>query len=37
MAGLGMHHPDTMTWAHLHEAVDQIVSAQCITDYRSPC
>jgi hypothetical protein len=36
MAGLGMHRPDSVTWTHLHEPVDQLASAQCITDDPEP-
>src|SRR5579863_8239324 len=28
MRGLGMHGPDTFTYAHLHEAVDKLAAAQ---------
>jgi hypothetical protein len=36
MLGLGMQRPDTFTYAHLHEAVDQLVTAQCVTDDPAP-
>jgi hypothetical protein len=36
MLGLGMHRPDTFTYAHLHEAVDKLVTAQCVTDDPAP-
>jgi hypothetical protein len=36
MLGLGMHRPDTFTYAHLHEAVDKLVTEQCVTDGPAP-
>jgi hypothetical protein len=36
MLGLGMHRPDTFTCAHLHEAVDKLVTAQCVTEDPAP-
>jgi len=36
MVGLGMHQRDAMTWTHLHEPVDRLASAQCVTDDSTP-
>jgi hypothetical protein len=36
MRGLGMHRPDVFTYAHLHEAVDKLATAQCVTDDPGP-
>jgi hypothetical protein len=36
MQGLGMHRPDTFTYAHLHEAVDKLATAQTVIDDPRP-
>jgi hypothetical protein len=36
MLGLGMQRPDTFTYTQLHEAVDKLVDAQCVTDDPTP-
>jgi hypothetical protein len=36
MLGLGMQRPDTFTYTHLHEVVDKLSSAQCVTDDPGP-
>jgi hypothetical protein len=32
MQGLGMHRPDTFTYAHLHESVDKLAASQTVID-----
>ena len=36
MLRLGMQRPDSFTYAHLHEAVDKLATAQCVTDDPAP-
>lgn len=36
MVGLGIHRPDTFTYAHLREAVDRVATVQTVIDDPAP-